>query len=270
MAKERRMKILGHRGSRGTHPENTLASFAEAVAAGADGIELDVQFSADRVGVVYHDPKIGSKHCLLNGKKPRKTTVIAEVDLPTIKQYDCGATFQPLFPRQKLQKLSPTPILTLEEFFAWAKAHAPKLEWVVELKMPPRSQKTVPDRAQFARATCDLIRHYRIEKRVVLQSFDHALLQECRTELPQVTRSHLFHSEKNFPDLAAQHGASRVSPNFRLLNPKTMGRCKELGLVVTPYTVNRAASWRQALQFGVDALITDYPRKLATWMDRLR
>lgn len=72
MAKERRLKILGHRGSRGTHPENTLASFAEAVSAGADGIELDVQLSADQVGVVHHDPKIGSNTAFSTGKSRAK------------------------------------------------------------------------------------------------------------------------------------------------------------------------------------------------------
>ncbi|MEZ4751498.1 MAG: glycerophosphodiester phosphodiesterase family protein [Bdellovibrionota bacterium] len=269
MAKERRLKVLGHRGSRGTHPENTLASFMEAVEAGADGIEMDVQFSADGVGVVHHDPKIGSKHCLLDGKKPRKAAVIAEIDLSTIKRYDCGATFQTLFPRQKLQKSRPTPILTLEEFFVWAKAEASRLEWVVELKMPPRSQKVRPDRKAFAKSTCDLIREQKIETSVVLQSFDHDLLEECERILPEVTRSFLFHSEKNFADLAARRGATRVSPNFRLLTPRTMARCKDLGLVVTPYTVNRPPSWRQAVKFGVDALITDYPRKLAAFLDTL-
>ena len=269
MAKERRLKILGHRGSRGTHPENTLASFAEAVSAGADGIELDVQLSADQVGVVHHDPKIGSKHCLLDGKKPRKSVVIAETHLPSIKLYDCGATFQTLFKRQKLQRDRPTPILTLEEFFIWAKTEAAKMEWVVELKMPPRNQKTRPNRKVFAQTTAELIRKYKIEKSVVLQSFDHDLLEECQDVLPHVTRSFLFHSEKNFADLAARRGATRVSPNFRLLTPKTMGRCKDLGLVVTPYTVNRVTAWRQALKMGVDALITDYPRKLSTFLDSL-
>lgn len=37
--------IYGHRGSAGTHPENTLISFKTAEKAGADGIELNVQLS---------------------------------------------------------------------------------------------------------------------------------------------------------------------------------------------------------------------------------
>jgi glycerophosphoryl diester phosphodiesterase len=37
-------------------PENTLPSFAAALAAGAQGIELDVHATADGVVVVHHDP----------------------------------------------------------------------------------------------------------------------------------------------------------------------------------------------------------------------
>ncbi|MEO6526082.1 MAG: glycerophosphodiester phosphodiesterase [Gemmatimonadaceae bacterium] len=38
--------------------ENTLISFAAALAAGADGIELDVHATADDVVVVHHDPTL--------------------------------------------------------------------------------------------------------------------------------------------------------------------------------------------------------------------
>ncbi|HBH6629839.1 TPA: glycerophosphodiester phosphodiesterase, partial [Enterococcus faecium] len=41
------LQIYAHRGSSGTHPENTLPAFAEAVRVGADGIELDVHLSKD-------------------------------------------------------------------------------------------------------------------------------------------------------------------------------------------------------------------------------
>lgn len=49
------MKIMAHRGSRATHPENTLPAFVEAIRVGADGIELDVHLSKDRHLIVIHD-----------------------------------------------------------------------------------------------------------------------------------------------------------------------------------------------------------------------
>lgn len=53
--------LLGHRGARAdkTIPENTLASFDQALADGCDGFEFDVRPTADGQAVVCHDPKIG-------------------------------------------------------------------------------------------------------------------------------------------------------------------------------------------------------------------
>jgi glycerophosphoryl diester phosphodiesterase len=49
---------IAHRGMPRRERENTLPSFAAAIAAGADGIELDVHSTADGVVVVHHDPVI--------------------------------------------------------------------------------------------------------------------------------------------------------------------------------------------------------------------
>src|SRR5215216_1412155 len=47
--------IIAHRGASAVAPENTLAAFEAAIAAGADGIEFDVRLSRDGVPVVIHD-----------------------------------------------------------------------------------------------------------------------------------------------------------------------------------------------------------------------
>ena len=47
--------IIGHRGASAVAPENTIAAFREAIAAGADGIEFDVRLTRDGVPVIIHD-----------------------------------------------------------------------------------------------------------------------------------------------------------------------------------------------------------------------
>lgn len=49
--------VYAHRGSKCNRPENTLASFNEAIRIGTDGIELDVHLTADNQLVVIHDEK---------------------------------------------------------------------------------------------------------------------------------------------------------------------------------------------------------------------
>jgi glycerophosphoryl diester phosphodiesterase len=50
--------IFGHRGSPKRCPENTLASFDEALRGGADGFETDLRLLFDRTAVLYHDDEL--------------------------------------------------------------------------------------------------------------------------------------------------------------------------------------------------------------------
>jgi glycerophosphoryl diester phosphodiesterase len=49
------MKIIGHRGSRGTETENTLEALKAGAASGADRVEFDVWTTKDGVPVLLHD-----------------------------------------------------------------------------------------------------------------------------------------------------------------------------------------------------------------------
>lgn len=53
--------LLGHRGARALKsiPENTIASFDQALADGCDGFEFDVRLTEDGEAVVCHDAKVG-------------------------------------------------------------------------------------------------------------------------------------------------------------------------------------------------------------------
>ena len=50
--------IFGHRGSPRRFRENTIASFEEALRAGADGFETDLRLLAGNTAVLYHDHEI--------------------------------------------------------------------------------------------------------------------------------------------------------------------------------------------------------------------
>jgi glycerophosphoryl diester phosphodiesterase len=54
-----RLLLLGHRGARATKaiPENTFASFDQALADGCDGFEFDARLTADGQAVIVHDPQ---------------------------------------------------------------------------------------------------------------------------------------------------------------------------------------------------------------------
>lgn len=108
--------VFAHRGSRGNTPENTLASFEEAVRVGSDGIELDVRQTKDKEIVVIHDSTID-----------RTTTgngTVEKMTLKEIQSYDAGLYFDEKFRGQTiptlkqvlelLEKLNFTGILNIE------------------------------------------------------------------------------------------------------------------------------------------------------------
>lgn len=80
-----RPRVFGHRGACGVAPENTLPSFALAVALGADYLELDVHATRDGEIVVLHDAELD-----------RTTDASGPVrDLPwaTVASFDAGWHF---------------------------------------------------------------------------------------------------------------------------------------------------------------------------------
>ena len=48
-------RVFAHRGGCALGPENTVPTFERGLAAGADGLEMDVRLSSDGLVVVCHD-----------------------------------------------------------------------------------------------------------------------------------------------------------------------------------------------------------------------
>lgn len=86
--------MVGHRGSRATHAENTLDAFRYAAFCGADAVELDVVLTSDGVLAVRHDPVEGP-FASLDASVPRLEEVLklaGESDLVfDVEMKDCGA-----------------------------------------------------------------------------------------------------------------------------------------------------------------------------------
>jgi glycerophosphoryl diester phosphodiesterase len=79
---------IAHRGMPRQARENTLPSFAAALAAGADGIELDVHATADGVVVVHHDPVLsGGTVIARTGRRDLQRAASANgTEIPTLAE----------------------------------------------------------------------------------------------------------------------------------------------------------------------------------------
>ena len=110
--------IVAHRGARDEAPENTRAALARALDYPIDGIELDVQLSADGVPVIHHD------RTLL--RVARRRWRVAGRTASELQQIDWGRWFGADFAGE--------PLLTLERTLA---LFAARTRLLIEVKTAP-------------------------------------------------------------------------------------------------------------------------------------
>ena len=94
------LELIAHRGYSAIAPENTLSAFTAAISSGADGIEFDVQLSADGVPVVIHDATV---YRTTNG-----TGYVRELTWQQLQKLDAGSWFHIDFTGEKIPTLAAT------------------------------------------------------------------------------------------------------------------------------------------------------------------
>ncbi len=250
-----RILVHGHRGARAARPENTLAAFQYAIEAGADVLELDVAVTRDNVLVVSHDPAPNAGIC--SGPGPARP--IREMTLAELRRWDCGSKVNPAFPGQQLAPGARIP--TLEEVLALARRGS--FGFNIETKSFPDRPQLTPAPEEFARMLAGAVRRHKLERRVIVQSFDFRTLVAMKKIAPELRLAALWNSgPRDFVSIAREAGAGIVAPQFGLVTPEQVRAAHQAGLEVVPWTPNDPADWDRLIAAGVDAIITDDPAAL--------
>jgi len=255
-----RILVHGHRGARARRPENTIPAFEYAIAQGVDALEMDMAVTKDGVIVISHDPILQAPIC----SGPRDSAVIHELTLSEVRQWDCGARQNPNFPEQ--QTMPGTRAPTLDEVFDLAPDGS--FDYNIETKSFPEKPQYTPPPDEFARAVLKKIRAHRLEKRVILQSFDFRTLVAMRKLAPEIRLSALTEKDsRSFAAIAAEAGkAEIISPEFHLVTPEKVEAAHRAGLQVVPWTANTPQDWDKLIRAKVDAIITDDPAELIAYL----
>ncbi len=255
-AEHKPIQVHGHRGARARMPENTIPAFEYAIEVGVDALELDLAVTKDNVLVVSHDPVLEAPVC----KGPVEKAVIRELTLAQVKEWDCGAVQNPRFHEQKT--IPGTRIPTFDEVLALAPKG--KFEFNVETKIFLKEPQYTPPPAEFARLLVDAIKRHKLEKRVMIQSFDFRTLVEARKMAPEIRLSALYEQgPKDFVTLSKEAAnAEIISPEYHLVTLDKVMAAHAKGLQVVPWTANTVADWDKLIRAGVDAIISDDPAAL--------
>src|SRR5687768_14872032 len=78
--------IIAHRGASAVAPENTIAAFEAAIAAGADGVEFDVRLTRDGVPIIIHDETLYRTHGVRGRVADMTLNELNKINVPSLAQ----------------------------------------------------------------------------------------------------------------------------------------------------------------------------------------
>ena len=243
-------RIFGHRGSAGTHPENTLESFRAAVAAGVQYLEFDLHMTRDGQVVVAHDEHL-KRMCGLD-------SVIREMTCAELTKADAGRMLTldgATFPFRGKGLRVPRLADVLAAF--------PQLRMIVEIK------QTEPS---VAAPMLDLIDRAGMRRNVLVASEHQQPLDEIRKLAPEVPTNFSYLESGQFFQAIAARDANYRPPGdaiqishfyegWELVTRESVEFAHKVGVEMHVWTVNEEAEMQQLLDFGVDGLISDYPAR---------
>ncbi|MFN3265765.1 MAG: glycerophosphodiester phosphodiesterase [Deinococcales bacterium] len=222
--------LLGHRGANRQYLENTMPAFEAAIAAGLDGIELDVQRTQDGVLVVHHD------FHLPDGR------LIAALNY------------------QDLRLPNGYSVPKLEEVLRWAKHRGVYVN--VEIKL-----ETISTDGR-EREVAALVERMGVGEQVIISSFNPFSLLRVRYHAPALETALLYYHSPKTPWwlrdalTAPLLGVAAIHPHHSLVTAQLMQKTKQRGWKVNVWTVNEAQDVARLLELGVDGIIGDLPEVL--------
>lgn len=232
--------LIAHRGASASHPENTAVAFEAAIAAGIDGIELDVRLCLDRV-VVCHDGDLRRF-----GGSGRSLGSRLWADLASD---DVGAW--------KHRRFRGETLLDLDGLLH---GFAKRTALLIELK-PPRNR---PGRERLVRLVVAALAKRGLHDRVYILCFDLASLRLVHARDPRLRL--VWNRERPPRRLAGARrmGVHAIDCDLGRLTRESAARLRAAGFRVFTYSANTASELAKARRCKVDAVLSDHP----AWLKR--
>lgn len=246
----RDVQIVAHRGAMDEAPENTASAFEAALSHRIDGIELDVQLTADGIPVIYHD------HTL--SKITGKSQTVAEVSYERLASFDWGGWYGDRFRGE--------PLLTLETCLG---RFLRRTRLLIELKSFPHDQATGRSTV-LARAVLHQLENAVDsvdDDRIRILSFDPDVLSvaggsgrwKCVQNLADVA----VITKINHPPAYIDAYCAAIDG----IDPGTVDACHALGRRFMTWSCNRPGEAEKAITCGCDVIMTDRPGWMVNYLD---
>lgn len=247
--------VIGHRGAAGERPENTLSSFAHALAQGAAVLETDAHVTRDGHVVLCHDPDVA--------RTTQGRGDVAELDLKALQELDAGYRHRPPGAEHPPFRGQGLRIPTLHEAFE----AFPEARFNIELKRCDE---------RLVNGVLDAVAHFDRAERTLLAAGDDATMASLRHHLGErrlpVAQGACTGDVLAFVRAAGGEGppprepmALQIPEAFAgrpLVTPQLVAFAHAQEVHVHVWTVNEIEAMDRLLDLGVDGLVTDWPGRL--------
>jgi glycerophosphoryl diester phosphodiesterase len=257
--------VVAHRGASADHAEHTLRAYEKAITTGADALECDIRMTRDGVLVCVHDRRVNRTS---NGRG-----VVSALELADLSQLDFASWKQgghdPLLEASwEEADHEGRRVLTLERLLSLVRDQDRPVQLHIETKHPTRYGGLVEkalvellERFGLARPARDAV------SPVTVMSF--AAISLRRMHLMTPTLPTVFLMERvpiRFRDGSLPPLTQIAGPSVAILkaHPRYVERAHRMGNRVHVWTVDEPADIDFVLGLGVDAVISNHPRRVLT------
>lgn len=248
-----RLLNIAHRGGGRLAPEGSLEAYRNALEVGADMLEMDLHATRDGVVVVHHDATVDR---VTDG-----TGKISEMSFEELRALDAGYAFTPDRGQSYPYRGQGVRVATFREVLE----AFPDAIFSAEIK---QSQPPIVD------AVLAVLAETGMEDRVILVSFNDAVVREIREKNPRIVTGAGTAEMVGFATLTMDEAQSYEPPCpiFQLpgVEADHLALAQRLGVQVQIWTINDAEEMRRLIEMGVDGIMTDDPALLKQVMDEPR
>ncbi|MDA7715035.1 glycerophosphodiester phosphodiesterase family protein [Pelagibacteraceae bacterium] len=293
LTKPNYIRIFGHRGARGEIAENSIEGFKHTFALGIKAIEFDVVISKDKIPVLYHYfnlmpyiVKDESGNWLKNSELKVFDKSYEELSKYNIGSLDPESKHGKRFNEQKLLKNAKIP--KLSELLELVSRKENKDVFLnLEVKSTPFKMGLTPIPSDTVSLILKDIDTYKLEDRIIISSFDWRILYELKKRNPRILRGFITLQQdlsttkkniyENSPWIVKNYSIDELFllPNiiksleghvwsafYRDVTKQNVELAHKHGLATYVWTANKEQDIIRMIEYGVDGIITDYPKKV--------
>ena len=273
--------------------ENSISGLKYAFDLGIRAVEFDVVISKDNIPVLFHDYRLNtdlvkdsSGNWITDKNMKLRDLTYEEISKYTIESVKPDTKYAKRFKNQQSAKGEKIPKLT--DFFKLVTEDKYKDAFLnLEIKSTLTQENVTPNPEKMVSLILKDIKEFNLEDRTLITSYDWRILYELKKQNPNVLRGFITLQQdlpttkknvyENSPWMVKKYPMEELFllPNiiksleghvwsvfYRDVTKQNVELAHKHGLATCVWTVNREKDIIRMIEYGVDGIITDYPKKV--------